>query len=66
MTHDDWLPTTRRLRESYQWRGFAGRLKGLRSELRQLVIQKLLNSFDSSPDEGHEKFLKMMNRKIPM
>ena len=66
VTHDDWLPTTRRLRESYQWRGFAGRLKGLRSELRQLVIQKLLNSFDSSPDEGPELLMKMLNRKIAM
>ena len=28
VTHDDWLPTTRRLRESYQWRGYAKRLKG--------------------------------------
>ena len=64
VTHDDWLPTTRRLRESYQWRGYAKRLKGLRSELRQIVIHKLLTSFDSSPDEGPELLMKMLNRKM--
>ena len=64
VTHDDWLPTTRRLRESYQWRGFAKRLKGLRSEIRQLVIHKLLLSFDSSPDEGPELLMRMLNRKM--
>ena len=64
VTHDDWLPTTRRLRESYQWRGFAKRLKGLRSELRQLVIHKLLTSFDSSQDAGPELLMRMLNRKM--
>ena len=64
VTHDDWLPTTRRLRESYQWRGYAKRLKGLRSELRQIVIHKLLTSFDPTPDEGPELLMKMLNRKM--
>lgn len=61
VTHDDWLPTTRRLRESYDWRGSAGRLRGLRSELRQLVIQKLLTADEPSPDEGPELLSRMLN-----
>ena len=61
VTHDDWLPTTRRLRESYDWRGSAGRLKGLRSELRQLVIQRLLINHEPSPDEGPVLLSKMLN-----
>jgi len=61
VTHDDWLPTTRRLRESYDWRGSAGRLRGLRSELRQLVIQKLLIADEPSPDEGPELLARMLN-----
>ena len=61
VTHDDWLPTTRRLRESYDWRGSAGRLRGLRSELRQLVIQQLLIAEEPSPDEGPELLARMLN-----
>ena len=61
VTHDDWLPTTRRLRESYDWRGSAGRLRGLRSELRQLVIQQLLIAEDPSPDQGPELLARMLN-----
>lgn len=61
VTHDDWLPTTRRLRESYDWRGSAGRLRGLRSELRQLVIQELLIADEPSPDEGPELLTRMLN-----
>ena len=61
VTHDDWIPTTRRLRESYDWRGSAGRLRGLRSELRQLVIQRLLIAEEPSPDEGPELLAKMLN-----
>lgn len=61
VTHDDWLPTTRRLRESYDWRGSAGRLRGLRSELRQLVIQRLLIAEEPSPDEGPELLARMLN-----
>jgi len=61
VTHDDWLPTTRRLRESYDWRGSAGRLRGLRSELRQLVIQRLLIAEEPSPDEGPELLSRMLN-----
>ena len=62
VTHDDWLPTTRRLRESYEWRGYARRLRGLRSELRQLVIQKLLTTFEIEPNEGPELLKRMLNR----
>jgi len=61
VTHDDWLPTTRRLRESYDWRGSAGRLRSLRSELRQLVIQKLLIAEELSPDRGPELLMRMLN-----
>lgn len=61
VTHDDWLPTTRRLRESYDWRGSAGRLRGLRSELRQMVIQRLLLAEEPSPDAGPELLARMLN-----
>lgn len=61
VTHDDWLPTTRRLRESYDWRGSAGRLRGLRSELRQLVIQRLLIADEEAPDRGPELLMRMLN-----
>lgn len=61
VTHDDWLPTTRRLRESYDWRGSAGRLRSLRSELRQLVIQKLLIAEEVAPDRGPELLMRMLN-----
>jgi len=61
VTHDDWLPTTRRLRESYDWRGSAGRLRGLRSELRQLVIQNLLLAHEPYPDEGPQLLARMLN-----
>jgi hypothetical protein len=61
VTHDDWLPTTRRLRESYDWRGSAGRLRSLRSELRQLVIQKLLIADEEAPDRGPELLIRMLN-----
>jgi hypothetical protein len=61
VTHDDWLPTTRRLRESYDWRGSAGRLRSLRSELRQLVIQRLLIADDEAPDRGPELLMCMLN-----
>jgi len=61
VTHDDWLPTTRRLRESYDWRGSAGRLRSLRSELRQLVIQRLLIADDEAPDRGPELLMRMLN-----
>ena len=61
VTHDDWLPTTRRLRESYDWRGSAGRLRSLRSELRQLVIQKLLIADEEAPDRGPELLMRMIN-----
>ena len=61
MTHDDWLPTTRRLRESYTWKGHANRLRGIRYELRQILIQNLLTSFVSRPDEGPEMLRRMLN-----
>ena len=61
VTHDDWLPTTRRLRESYDWRGSAGRLRNLRSELRQLVIQRLLIGQEKAPDSGPELLMRMLN-----
>jgi hypothetical protein len=61
VTHDDWLPTTRRLRESYDWRGSAGRLRSLRSELRQLVIQRLLIADEEAPDRGPELLMRMLN-----
>lgn len=61
VTHDDWLPTTRRLRESYDWRGSAGRLRSLRSELRQLVIQKMLLADEEAPDRGPELLMRMLN-----
>ena len=61
MTHDDWLPTTRRLRESYTWRGHANRLRGIRYELRQILIQNLLTSFIAPPDEGPEMLKRMIN-----
>jgi hypothetical protein len=61
VTHDDWLPTTRRLRESYDWRGSAGRLRSLRSGLRQLVIQKLLIAEEVAPDRGPEMLLRLLN-----
>lgn len=60
VTHDDWIPTTRRLRESYDWRGSAGRLRGLRAELRQVVIKGLLSSDEPSPDAGPELLLRML------
>ena len=61
VTHDDWLPTTRRLRESYDWRGSAGRLRSLRSELRQLVIQRLLIAVEEAPGSGPELLMRMLN-----
>ena len=61
VTHDDWLPTTRRLRESYIWKGHANRLRGIRYELRQILIQNLLTSFVSRPDEGPEMLRRMLN-----
>jgi len=61
VTHDDWLPTTRRLRESYDWRGSAGRLRSLRSELRQLVIQRLLIADEEAPGRGPELLMRMLN-----
>jgi hypothetical protein len=61
VTHDDWLPTTRRLRESYDWRGSAGRLRSLRSELRQLVVQRLLSTDEETPDRGPELLMRMLN-----
>ena len=61
VTHDDWLPTTRRLRESYTWKGHANRLRGIRYELRQILIQNLLTSFVSRPDEGPEMLRRMLN-----
>ena len=61
VTHDDWLPTTRRLRESYTWRGHASRLRGIRYELRQILIQNLLTSFIAPPDEGPEMLKRMIN-----
>ena len=61
VTHDDWLPTTRRLRESYDWRGSAGRLRSLRSELRQLVVQSLLIRDEEAPDRGPELLMRMLN-----
>ena len=61
VTHDDWLPTTRRLRESYDWRGSAGRLRSLRSQLRQLVIQNLLIADEETPDRGPELLMRMLN-----
>jgi len=61
VTHDDWIPTTRRLRESYDWRGSAGRLRGLRTELRQVVVQGLLSSDEPSPDAGPELLLRMLS-----
>lgn len=60
VTHDDWIPTTRRLRESYDWRGSAGRLRGLRAELRQIVIRSLLSSDEPMPDAGPELLLRML------
>ena len=61
VTHDDWLPTTRRLRESYDWRGSAGRLRSLRSELRQLVIQRRLIGDEDAPGSGPELLMRMLN-----
>jgi hypothetical protein len=61
VTHDDWIPTTRRLRESYDWRGSAGRLRSLRSELRQLVIQRLLIAHEDTPDQVPELLMRMLN-----
>jgi hypothetical protein len=61
VTHDDWIPTTRRLRESYDWRGSAGRLRGLRTELRQVVVQGLLSSDEAAPDAGPELLLRMLS-----
>lgn len=61
VTHDDWIPTTRRLRESYDWRGSAGRLRGLRSELRQVVVHGLLTTDEPTPDAGPELLLRMLS-----
>ncbi|MGB5133828.1 MAG: hypothetical protein WBN89_01485 [Prochlorococcaceae cyanobacterium] len=61
VTHDDWIPTTRRLRESYDWRGSAGRLRGLRSEVRQLVVLHLLTADEPAPDAGPEMLMRMLN-----
>ena len=61
VTHDEWSPTTRRLRESYSWKGHAGRLRGIRFELRQILIQNLLTSFVAPPNEGPEMLRRMLN-----
>ncbi|MFZ4986085.1 MAG: hypothetical protein ACOYLF_11545 [Blastocatellia bacterium] len=61
VTHDDWLPTTRRLRESYDWRGSSGRLKGLRGEIRQLLQQQLLSDEEPAPDAGPELLMRMLS-----
>lgn len=61
VTHDDWIPTTRRLRESYDWRGSAGRLRGLRTELRQVVVHGLLTADEPMPDAGPELLLRMLS-----
>ncbi|TGH27842.1 MAG: hypothetical protein ERJ68_00410 [Aphanocapsa feldmannii 277cI] len=60
-THDDWCPTTRRLRESYEWRGSAGRLRGLRSEVRQILAQRLLSTGEPEPDTGPELLMRMLS-----
>lgn len=60
VTHDDWLPTTRRLRESYDWRGSAGRLRGLRAEIRQLLQLRLLSVDEPAPDAGPELLMRML------
>jgi len=60
VTHDDWLPTTRRLRESYDWRGSAGRLRGLRAEIRQLLQLRLLSNDEPAPDAGPELLMRML------
>lgn len=60
VTHDDWLPTTRRLRESYDWRGSAGRLRGLRAEIRQLLQLRLLCNDEPAPDAGPELLMRML------
>lgn len=61
VTHDDWLPTTRRLRESYDWRGSSGRLRGLRGEIRQLLQQQLLSDDEPAPDAGPELLMRMLS-----
>lgn len=61
VTHDDWLPTTRRLRESYDWRGSSGRLRGLRSEIRQLLQLRLLSDDEPAPDAGPELLMRMLS-----
>lgn len=61
VTHDDWLPTTRRLRESYDWRGSAGRLRGLRTEIRQLLQLRLLSDDEAAPDAGPELLMRMLS-----
>jgi len=60
VTHDDWLPTTRRLRESYDWRGSAGRLRVLRAEIRQLLQLRLLSNDEPAPDAGPELLMRML------
>ncbi len=61
VTHDDWIPTTRRLRESYDWRGSAGRLRGLRAEIRQLLQLRLLSADEPAPDAGPELLMRMLS-----
>jgi len=61
VTHDDWLPTTRRLRESYDWRGSAGRLRGLRSEIRQVLQLRLLSNDEPAPNAGPELLMRMLS-----
>ena len=61
VTHDDWLPTTRRLRESYDWRGSAGRLRGLRAEVRQILQLRLLSDDEPAPDAGPELLVRMLS-----
>jgi hypothetical protein len=61
VTHDDWLPTTRRLRESYDWRGSSGRLRGLRGEIRQLLQIRLLSSDEPAPDAGPDLLMRMLS-----
>ena len=61
VTHDDWLPSTRRLRKLCLERSCQHRLRGIRYELRQILIQNLLTSFIAPPDEGPEMLKRMLN-----